>query len=121
MKMGEIHISEVRQVIWGINDIRNYVRKLKSEIKSGDAYGISSIMKMIISKLQAIGEYLSSIEEYPELEGILWEIYKEIIKTILELQTRLISDALTFEKNIFSVQTLDVINRLQNFLEGLFR
>jgi hypothetical protein len=120
--MENIDISEVRQVVWRINDIRNYAKKLKSEIKSGDAYGVSSIMEKIILNLQAISEHLSSLSNVErKLIDFLWEIYKEIIKMILELEKRLILDALTFEsKDTFSVQTLDAINRLHGFLENLF-
>jgi len=118
-------ISEVRQILYGLMRIRKYVNEIKDEMITGDvpATNISTIMKMIVEELEAIRDYLSSADERAddELIAMFWRIVKEIIKMILELQTKLIIDYLNFErKDIFSVQTIDVINRLEKFLDSLF-
>jgi len=121
-----IDISEVRQIIYGLMRIKEYVKEIKDEIRTGDvqATNISTIMKMITTELEAIGEYLSSVDGKNDnvFIALLWAIVEEIGKMALLLVIYLIMDYFNFEKkDIFSVKTIDVINRFERFLEGLLQ
>jgi hypothetical protein len=120
-----IDISEVRQIIYGLMRIKEYVKKIKDEMITGDvqATNISTIMKMITTELEAIGEYLSSVDGKNDVFiTLLWAIVEEIGKMALLLVIYLIMDYFNFEKkNIFSAKTINVINRFEKFLEGLLQ
>lgn len=120
-----IDISEVRQIIYGLMRIKEYVKKIKDEMITGDvqATNISTIMKMITTELEAIGEYLSSVDGKNDVFiALLWAIVEEIGKMALLLVIYLIMDYFNFEKkNIFSAKTINVINRFEKFLEGLLQ
>jgi hypothetical protein len=120
-----IDISEVRQIIYGLMRIKEYVKKIKDEMITGDvqATNISTIMKMIATELEAIGEYLSSVDGKNDVFiALLWAIVEEIGKMALLLVIYLIMDYFNFEKkNIFSAKTINVINRFEKFLEGLLQ
>lgn len=121
-----IDISEVRQIIYGLMRIKEYVKEIKNEIRTGDvqATNISTIMKMITTELEAIGEYLSSVDGKNDnvFIALLWAIVEEIGKMALLLVIYLIMDYVNFEKkDIFSVKTINVINRFEKFLEGLLQ
>jgi hypothetical protein len=115
-------ISEVRQIIYGLMRI---VKKIKDEMITGDvpATNISTIMKMIATELEAIGEYLSSVDGKNDVFiALLWAIVEEIGKMALLLVIYLIMDYFNFEKkDIFSVKTINVINRFEKFLEELLQ
>jgi len=121
-----IDISEVRQIIYGLMRIKEYVKEIKDEIRTGDvqATNISTIMKMITTELEAIGEYLSSVDGKNDnvFIALLWAIVEEIGKMALLLVIYLIMDYVNFEKkDIFSVKTINVINRFEKFLEDLLQ
>jgi hypothetical protein len=115
----------VRQIIYGLIRIKEYVKEIKDEMITGDvpATNISTIMKMIETELEAIGKYLSSEDEKTDVFiAFLWAIVEEIGKMALLLVIYLIMDYFNFEKkDIFSVKTINVINRLEKFLEGLLQ
>ncbi|MFZ8801500.1 MAG: hypothetical protein ACO2PO_00695, partial [Candidatus Calescibacterium sp.] len=72
----------------------------------------------------AIGEYLSSVDGKIDnvFITLLWGIVEEIGKRALLLVIYLIMDYFNFEKkDIFSVKTIDVINRFERFLDGLLQ
>jgi hypothetical protein len=120
------NISEVRQIIYGLMRIKEYVKEIKDEMITGDvpATNISTIMKMITTEIEAIRDYLSSVDEKTDnvFIALLWTIVEEIGKMALILVIYLIMDYFNFEKkDIFSVQTIDVINRFEKFLEGLLQ
>jgi hypothetical protein len=119
-----INISEVRQIIYGLIRIKEYIKEIKNEMITGDvpATNISTIMKMITTELEAIGKYLSSVDEKTDMFiALLWEIVEEIGKMVLLLVIYLIMDYFNFEKkDIFSVKTINVINRFEKFLDSLF-
>jgi len=119
-------ISEVRQIIYGLMRIKKHIKEIKDEIRTGDvqATNISTIMKMITTELEAIGEYLSWVDGKIDnvFIALLWAIVEEIGKMALLLVIYLIMDYFNFEKkDIFSVKTIDVINRFERFLEGLLQ
>jgi hypothetical protein len=120
------NISEVRQIIYGLMRIKEYVKEIKDEMITGDvpATNISTIMKMITTEIEAIRDYLSSVDEKTDnvFIALLWTIVEEIGKMALILVIYLIMDYFNSEKkDIFSVQTIDVINRFEKFLEGLLQ
>ena len=124
--IGYKDISEVRQIIYGLMRIKKYIKEIKDEIRTGDvqATNISTIMKMITTELEAIGEYLSWVDGKIDnvFITLLWGIVEEIGKMALLLVIYLIMDYFNFEKkDIFSVKTIDVINRFERFLEGLLQ
>jgi hypothetical protein len=124
--IGYKDISEVRQIIYGLMRIKKYIKEIKDEIRTGDvqATNISTIMKMITTELEAIGEYLSSVDGKIDnvFIALLWAIVEEIGKMALLLVIYLIMDYFNFEKkDIFSVKTINVINRFEKFLEGLLQ
>ena len=119
-----IDISEVRQIIYGLMRIKKHIKEIKDEIRTGDvqATNISTIMKMITTELEAIGEYLSSVDGKNDnvFIALLWTIVEKIGKMALLLVIYLIMDYFNFEKkDIFSVKTINVINRFEKFLEDL--
>ncbi len=120
-----MNISEVRQIIYGLMRIKEYVKEIKDEMITGDvpATNISTIMKMITTELEAIRDYLSSVDKKTDVFiALLWAIAEEIGKMALILVIYLIMDYFNFEKkDIFSVKTIDVINRFERFLENLLQ
>jgi hypothetical protein len=124
------NISEVRQIIYGLMRIKEYVKEIKNEMITGDvpATNISTIMKMVETKiepeLKAITDYLSSVDEKTDnvFIALLWTIVEEIGKMALLLLIYWSMDYVIFEKkDIFSVKTIDVINRFEGFLDNLLQ
>jgi hypothetical protein len=113
-------ISEVRQIIWGLMRIKEYVKEIKDKMITGNvpATNISTIMKMITTEIEAIRDYLLAVDKKNDVFiAFLWAIVEEIGKMALLLVIYLIMDYFNFEKkDIFSVKTINVINRLEKFL-----